>query len=383
MIEKKVVYIGYAPLTTKTATDFFIDKLIDRKVKIEYWDLTSIYFPNLTLLNTLDYEWIKKISSLKELKVLLKLQNSDNIYFINFPYEWRVLDLFLILTKFKLTINIIAKGMIPLPSWKENSSYIKTITFNKLNRFFKNKIALIFKLFGFVKSFDNIYYAGEAALKIVGIGYKKDINTAKLIPINSSDYDIFLINSEAEDVIKTRYIVFLDEYFPYHPDFEMLGIPTIESEKYYSALNRFFQEIEDKLKLKIVIAAHPKAILYTKRDFFNGRTVLFNQTASLVRHCEFAIAHMSTSISYAVLNKKPVLFSLSNDLSKKMALQSLIISFMANQLKSNVVNIDSEFNIDLITPLDELSYDNYKYRYLTNKNTENHLSSDLFINSIF
>ena len=43
----KVVYIGYQPLTEKVKSDFYFNIVLENGFELEYWDLSSIYFPNV------------------------------------------------------------------------------------------------------------------------------------------------------------------------------------------------------------------------------------------------------------------------------------------------------------------------------------------------
>ena len=41
---KKVIFLGYLPLTEKVIADFYFKSLFERGFSVEYWDLSSIYF---------------------------------------------------------------------------------------------------------------------------------------------------------------------------------------------------------------------------------------------------------------------------------------------------------------------------------------------------
>lgn len=381
-----IVFIGYAPLTVKTAQDFFIDDLIAEKINVQYIDLSLIYFPQVKLINELHEDWIVKITSLKALAQIISLKRANTIYFINFPYESRVFKVFRLLTVFKCNINIIAKGMLPMPPVSRISIVNKLFrrdAYKKVINVVLNHFALILKKKGFVKSFDKIYYAGHAALKIAGVGYQIDINSAELIEINSSDYDNYLMIKEKPEDNEDKYILFLDEYLPFHPDFAMLGIKTVEPENYYRILNEYFDRLEKKYGLRVVIAAHPKAELYLKNDFFNGRELIFNRTGDLVRNCHFVVAHMSTSISYAILFKKVIIFAVTNDIANIMQQQAAFINNLATVLEAKVINMDDDSLID-IDPLSysELRYNEYKNAYLTTSSTGDTLSREIFLNTL-
>ena len=109
--------------------------------------------------------------------------------------------------------------------------------------------------------------------------------------------------------------MFLDDNIVFDRDYIILKRKTVQSSTYYNELNKYFDLIENKFELKVVIAAHPKSN-YNK-DFFCGREVYQNKTHELAKDCEFAIAHYSTSVAFPVLYKKPINFIYTNAMVKK------------------------------------------------------------------
>ena len=210
----RLVFIGYQPLTDKVIDDFFINDFQQENINIEYWDLSKYYFPKQVFINSVELDIVKKINKFNELKnSIKKLENYNCIVFINFPYEWRVLDLFLLLTKYNFKIAIIARGMVPLPTLVENFSIKKLVL--KLNtksilNFLKNKIAYLLKKIKLVKNFDIIFFAGIDSFKIAGAGFKIDIKNSNLVSINSADYDRCISSEKIFDSTLKKYIVFLE-----------------------------------------------------------------------------------------------------------------------------------------------------------------------------
>jgi hypothetical protein len=372
---KKVVYIGYQPLTEKVMEDFFMINFINDGVEVEYWDMTEIYFPNIVFSNRLYDRRIIKISKVSLLEELLYNYKTENyICFVNFPYEWLVKDVFRLLKIYNVKTGIIARGMLPLPSMSHSlslNSILSKLKFNKILRFGKNKFALILKRIGLIKCFDIVFFTGSESLQILGIGFEIDIKSAELVSINSSDYDRCLVEKSSSKKTSERYVLFLDEYLPFHPDFEMLGIRTLDSLKYYSSLNSFFRKIENEYDLKIIIAGHPKAELYKRQDFFEEREVFFGKTVELVKDCEFVIAHMSTSIGYSVVFDKKIILTYTNDLFRVMWPQFNIIKYFSKTLDTPFINIDDYLIADVEKEIDKESYNNFIYNYMTSRGNEN------------
>ena len=177
--------------------------------------------------------------------------------------------------------------------------------------------------------------------------YKKSI---KNIPINSIDYEKYLNSLEVnENLVDEEYIVFLDDYLPAHPDLIILGLRTVSSELYYNNINHFFRLLEKKMHAKVVVAAHPKSD-YSDNPFEN-RKIFKYKTIELVKNCKFVIAQSSTSISFAVLYNKPLLFIYDNQLKEvhKTNLYPSLCSYAEclGCTPLNISDLDQAFEIKL------------------------------------
>ena len=131
----------------------------------------------------------------------------------------------------------------------------------------------------------------------------------KKLWVHNLDYDLFLKTADVASTVEKNRAVFLDQYLPFHPDSVYSGVKSIiNPEEYYGALRRFFDYIEDKYGVDIVIAAHPRANYEDMPDLFGRREVIRGKTVELVRDAGFVIAHNSVAINFAILFRKPILF---------------------------------------------------------------------------
>ena len=127
--------------------------------------------------------------------------------------------------------------------------------------------------------------------------------------INHPDFETYLSIKDEPRLIPHKYAVFIDTFFPYHSESYLgeaipLNIDEI-AQKYYKSLNTYFQQVESKLGIPIVIAAHPYAN-YNENNPFENREVYYYQTARLIKDCEVACIHGSNAFSYVALYNKPV-----------------------------------------------------------------------------
>jgi hypothetical protein len=385
---KKVVFLIYIPFTEKIETDFFFTDLIRSGIDLEYWDISDLFFNDLVISNKIERSFVRKISSYRELKSSIKLTDHEETLFIpQVTFEWKVIRLFRILTKNKCKLAFFARGALPLFPVNKRISKIFGLTplqiLRKLLSLFTIPVTKISRQTGYIKCYDYIFNAGESGLTTIGIGSVLDKQRSKIIQINSFDYDSYILTrTNPLRIVNKNYCVFLDEYLPFHPDFEMFKIDTLDPIKYFGSLNKFFDEVEKKLNLKVVIAAHPKSA-YTENPF-NERPIYKHKTNGLVKDCEFVMAHMSSSINYAVLYEKPILFLITKGFKDiKSSYIYSVPNYFSEVLGSSLIDCDN--SLDQLPDLSKIKYDyekykEYKYNYLTSAASENLLSKDITLN---
>lgn len=384
----KVVYIGYQPLTEKIKEDFYFKNLKEKGIEIEYWDLSDIYFKGVFNIQ-LEGDFVVKIDSFPLLKDLIKRQNKLNTLFLStVTFEHRVLTLYRLLSKYKCKTSFFARGALPFATSTSGvENFIiklkKALHLNLLFGYFKNKYAYFLKKKGIIQPYDLVFRAGEKGIQTIGVGSDIENEKSKIIDINSFDYDKYVKTKNSTNLMTNKYCVFLDEYFPFHPDFEMLKIRTIEPNEYYENLNRFFDLVESKLNVEVVIAAHPKADKYREKDFFNKRKVFFNKSAELSRYSEFVMVHCSSSINFAVLNEKPILTLTSNSIKEVMPIYYHFINHFSKILDTHLINIDVNVSSELVLrEPNTIKYSEYVYKYLTSLKSQDTISSEVFTQSI-
>jgi hypothetical protein len=164
-----------------------------------------------------------------------------------------------------------------------------------------------------------------------------------MIDIHANDYDLTLEIKEEPDLKEA--IVFLDDGGPLHPD------PIITKnkfpctpEEYFRNLNSFFRTVEGKFGYPVVIAAHPKSNYGEMPDYFEGRKVIYSQTHRLAKSSKFVLATCSTSLNFAVIYRKPIIFLALNP-TKKNILDSQI-SCLAAEFRKNPIHWTGKGSVD-------------------------------------
>lgn len=176
-----------------------------------------------------------------------------------------------------------------------------------------------------------------------------------------------------------EYILFIDDCISESIDFKLTNkSEIISSTEYYPMLNKFLNVLSKKLKIQVIVAAHPngKDIKnYTKN--FRTDLVYFDSVAYLTRSAKFVLSHYSTALNYPVIFKKPII--LMNFKKLKNSASSLILQNFAKLLNCRVINIDEFSLIDFEKffskkniMIDSKAYLNFYKDYISNEKSVNY-----------
>lgn len=380
----KVVYVRYFPLTKAIYTDLYFKELIQNNIQVEYLDVTSLFYPDRVPTDSFDFEGTVKIDSYKQLETYLKEQyNNSTLYISIMTFEWRVFRLFRLFTKFNLNLGVFARGVFPNSAESNKklkiTRVVKAISFDRVKTFCANKITSLAKKNGFIKPYDCIFKAGKYGYFGLGIGSEIDIQKAKIIEVNTVDYDQFLLHKKLPRISEEGYIVFLDQYLPYHPDTSYFKIKTVKPEPYFKEVNGFFDRLELATGKKVIIAAHPKAEHYKEFNPYNNRPIFFNQSNDLVKDASLVMTHASTAVCFPISYKKKIVLLVSDYLNEVLPQFLLVAKSIENACDATIVKMDNEEEIYITEKINSEKYSEFKYNYLTSKESENQLSKDIFV----
>ena len=372
------------PLTAKIYKDLYIEEAIQTGIEVEYWDITSLFFKR-----TFGQEDSSHLTKTKKIVSYVDLENAiiseqpllRTLFISIMTFEGRVGKLYRLFTKYNCTLAVFGRNMFPVPA-ADISSKIKRLgnfTIPKVMSFWQTIQVKKQKLNGQIKGYDFMFLGGSMGWQGIGNIDNKDVLNAKVINVNSDDYDVYLQLDNVGPLVKNDYILFLDEYLPLHPDTKLFGIRNIPPEQYYPDLCKYFDRVEAQFGMPVVIAAHPKALKYKEQNYFGGRDIHFGKSAKLSKYAFFVIAHDSTSINFPIAFGKRLHFITSENIMKGINKVHRNVVCFANYLGCNYQWFDKEGPINLIEEVPLEMYRKYKYDFQTCPETELKLSKDLFI----
>lgn len=372
----KLVIIPFYVFEKRTNQIFNLKELVNRNIKVEYWDVSLI-----THITTLEKEFIEGVDSITftdkdSFRKKLKEDKNKTLYLVYMSFCTQSSFIYRELSKYGCDIAYCTGGVLPSPIFKQEN-FIRSF-FLKLTNIvlWRNKVLSLLKE---TSCFAPLKYNLTTCL-LAKTQYKVDLNT-KVVPFNSLDFQ--LARQFDNPIIMGNYIVFIDQLIPTHPDNKVVGYKDIDENKYYNALNSFFDLIEKKYNCEVVIAAHPVAISYSSCNPFGSRKVFFNKTSNLVKYSIGVLSHYSTAYSFSVLFNKPSIVLTSDDIINKMPIPQAYCLMFANILDWPLINIDHvPENISFKT-VNKHKYKLYKYNYITHPDSENIDNANILVSIIY
>ncbi len=363
---KKVIYFIASKFNERDYNRFGVETLAQNGFPVEVWEFTPFLnaeaYKSFEVPDPIHYKNHRLFLSKKEaVNAILKLDDSVFVICL-ISYTLDTYSIYRALSKKNIKYGLFAANALPARAIANNTTYY----FNKLKSVTVHKmIAVLFdhiRTYGLGIKGATLILAGSEQYK----DYKKPLTkNSEVLWIHTLDYDLFLKEKENHVQIKNDTVVFLDEYLPFNSDFIYnREIFPATAEEYYPALCKFFEHLENNYNINIIIAAHPRALYEQHPSFFGNRPIIRGKTAELVKQSRFVITHASTSINFAVLFKKPVIFVTTNEL--KASFEGPWIDAIAYELGKKVYNLNEPIDIDLDSELclNRKLYKSYKNNYI-------------------
>lgn len=356
----EIVIISSNSIDNRIHTLFSVNKLVESDIHLEFWNVSALTFRAEVL--EIPTKGIDKhvIESRSEFADRVKNKKDSNcLYIVYMNYCYQTLFCYRTLSKFKAHILYCVNGVYPEQVMIGVSRFFQKDIFKRIWARIINKTPLI------IPAKYELLTSRKAVLD-----YKADENT-KVLKYNSTDYTTALLLKNTMPV-EEKYIVFIDQYLPFHSDLDMTGDKRVNAATYYAGLNLLFAKMERIYDCKVIVAAHPAALKYKERNYFDGRKVVFGKTGQLISGCIGVLGHCSTAVAFPVVFRKKMIMLTSNEIKSHLLFSfSATTDYIARLLHCPLINIDEDMGEVYFEDIDEDAYRTYQYDYLTNKETEN------------
>ena len=364
---KKIIFFVETPFTKRDYSRYGLEILKSLGHRIEVWNfgffLKSTYNNNHIPENNLKDSFIKQLNSKSNINNYLSTLNKTDVVLALITVSNKSNFIFNYLNASNTYYGFSLVNTIPVS--------IKALPLNKrFLRFLKNPLLIINKFYNIYN--DNFSLSIKPNFLILGGACSLDLakkrgflsKDVKLIKTHTRDYDLFLENRSLNKTLKEDYILFLDEFSPYHPDTLFSGNEVdCTPETYYPDINIFFNKIENQLNMKVIIASHPRANYDQIGNPYGGRQIIKDQTVELVKNSKLILSHASTAINFAILYYKPLIFLTSSQYSN---FYQHSINCASQTLGKKPIDIskDIEFNFSDFIKFDKNSYNQFKDQYI-------------------
>lgn len=297
MVIKKVIIFTQNKFDKRDFFRFGADLILEAGLELEVYDFTPIlrnnhYLTSYIPIDEISDGYVIKVQNVTHLVELLSENDFKSTFISCFIHLYPVTkEIFEVTSKLNFKYAVYRNNCIPsiYPFYRTQLS--RLLFFIRIHVFGKK-----------INNADVAFLAGKKAN--YQIGSKIGRNT-KIVQVGSIDYNRYLemTDEKTESVKSYPEIIFIDEYYPLHPDIETANF--ISPETYYSMVNKFLREITKLTCLSCGIAVHPRANYNDQNPY--EFPLYFNETPDCINKAKIVIGHASTAFSYAVLSKKPII----------------------------------------------------------------------------
>ncbi|MGQ3558623.1 hypothetical protein ACT724_06205 [Ornithobacterium rhinotracheale] len=360
-MKPKVIVISMSPYEdTIVRNHYFKDSFEKDGYRFEYWSICKIVGFDYTINET---PCARYFSSINEIVSALRLEKKAFLCNIQISLNKELYPIFKAAAKYADLVYEIKylDGSIAVMSPKNKISKFHLLL-NKLDP--KQLIKRIQTKLFLIK-----YHRSNVKKQLIQF-LPPNTNAKKELEVHHFDY-IINQNEPMKNISKSeKFIVFLDQGLPSHPDFKHLGRKNIDKKVYLERMNLLFKTLEERLGYPVVIAAHPKSS-YSENDF-GGREIIKYHSSSLSKNAEAVLFHYSTAFNYAILNNKPMVGIIMNEFLNEKNQTGLHLNVKTTEhicelFNAPLINIDHDLDkisANLILTVDKHKYEDFKNTYL-------------------
>ena len=195
------------------------------------------------------------------------------------------------------------------------------------------------------------------------------------------DYQNFLSARSSAGPARDQ-AIFVDQMLPFHPDFGESRTRGLEASRYFKQISAFFDRVEEKTGLEVVIAGHPRGDYARNGQYFGSRRIILGSTAKAVIESRLILSHATTAISFAALGLKPLMLLASEDIYQ-LGAERFFLQAFADELDTPLLRYDRPDEWDGSIPVvNRAAYDRYVRTYVKNAESPDQPLWQIVIDSV-
>jgi hypothetical protein len=332
---KKIVLIFNTPALNTDIQTYSLEELLDSGYGVCILDASPFLLPEANQLITATRLSDERFESYicktkKELEYHIRQYSKNACFIPMFNSYYDVRFVFKLFTKYKVFYGHVTTARTELDLSNTDVRFKRSWRNSKLN-----PIHLYKALYNRIGR--KIINYQKAKFIVLGGSHNEDLyinstlynKNTKILRFHTWDYERF-INSNSYDNEGKPYCVYLDQYFPFHPDLKtQMDFEFTEYDKteFVNDMNVIFEHIRCNYKLDIIIAAHPRADYKNKKDLYPNTKIEYGKTAQLIKGAKLVVANFSNSIMFAVMANLPLLIVNSNIIKKIDYIEKILLEF--------------------------------------------------------
>ena len=312
----KVVITHPSQLSERWMKYYCLEDL-SKEFDVEFWDCSDVAYPSFKVAHPLVNKYLHVIDSLETFRSSLSKLPKDTVLVSEVHRNAKTYSFHEIQSSYfpQITYVCFYGNDIECVNLEENWKNVSRNTFNWRDIVYR--IPYVHDgIRWFLHHTEPDYNEKKMARKCAEL-YKDYYEIASTknanYRINHPDLEQYLQIKDKAKLQEGRYIVFIDDFFPYHPEI-LASMGNVDVDRianvYHQRMNAFFENIEQRIGCKVVIAAHPYAN-YKSNNPFNGRDIFYGKTAELIKDCDAVCMHGSNAYAYVALYDKPIALILS------------------------------------------------------------------------
>lgn len=378
---KNIIIMTILPIGQRDFDRFGIGYFIEQKKEVLVLNIRELIYRGIAVNYKIeqvqaDFKYLE-IRDYKALELeLKKLDSKTSIVFTLFG-NYKVYNK---ISKYNILFGSLFVNPVPEVKYLKNEKLVDK--FKRLRKLYgiKNLLKkvlekLYYKVCSSLKYFknDQATYDFVVVAGKIGNAMKNNVSSkTKIIKAHTLDRE-FMLKDKNIDKITYEYIIYLDEYLPYHSDFDLIGIDNKKIvDIYYKKMNFFLDFLSNKYGKEVIICAHPRSE-YNKYKVWGDKRIVSYKTYEYVKQAFMCITHASTSTNFAIMLNKPISFIYFRDID----FYENAISTASKSLGKDIINI--ELDEDKLDEVDYIHINNNKYKeYIKDYISENIEDKRLF-----
>jgi hypothetical protein len=290
------------------------NEIISRYFDLVFWDIRGLkkswYTQNKQLFNNISEKSIVQFKHLSEIEAEIKntIGHLTVVLFSGKLAYWN-----------RSFFGLIERYGIPYFFRRNKSSFFASSSQNKMasKRNMSNPINKMINSMYHVFLNSGILRIGLRGPDILFLGTRHDkqhinlpFKESNIVYTHTKDYDHFrMVNVSQES--KSDFILFIDQYIPFHPETRNMGIAP---DVFYKNILEKLNILSNDLQKEVLIAVHPSSDINQLLMYLPEQMLVIGKTHELINRCNFVITINSSTVLSAYLAQKPVVLITMHEL---------------------------------------------------------------------